>query len=80
MFLSGGLEIRAIFIERLTQHGAAWSGSTLRYKSHIFLSSGCETAGFRICQSDILVGDPFSGVDSTQLGYAFDELKEPDSR
>jgi hypothetical protein len=44
----GGLEIRAIFIERLTQHGVAWSGSTLRYKSRIFLSSGCETAGFGI--------------------------------
>ena len=27
-----------------------------------------------------LVGGPFSGVDSGQLGYAFDESKEPSFR
>jgi hypothetical protein len=52
------------------------------HKSCIILSSDCETVGFgiRVARSDFLVGGPFSGVDSGQLGDALDEPRQPASR
>uniref|UniRef100_A0A2N9HXX6 Uncharacterized protein n=1 Tax=Fagus sylvatica TaxID=28930 RepID=A0A2N9HXX6_FAGSY len=93
MFLPLSLEIRAIFIESLTQHGAAWSSSTLHHaacccverhplvpRSLMLLPFAKLQAWNKGYQSDFLVGRPFSGVDYGQLRDALDKPRQPASR